>query len=99
MNLRSVVTVFDEWAKRYADNGQGLLIALGMRAAEGASDDAWRVGVQTPKKGGAAAEAMSGGAKQGPPQTLSEVLRQRKMIQPAIMQVEGVLFVAVDYIF
>jgi hypothetical protein len=57
--LASVVDAFGECARRAGDGGVGLLLALGARAAEGAADDGWRVGVLTPGIG----EATEGGAK------------------------------------
>ncbi|GBF95600.1 hypothetical protein Rsub_08582 [Raphidocelis subcapitata] len=80
--LSSVVNVFAEHARRFGDGGVGLLLALGTRAAEGASDDGWRVGVLTPGSGEEGGRKSKGGS-----QTLAEVLRERRRVQPGIMQV------------
>lgn len=56
--LSSFVNVFRDFAKQGGDES-ALLAALGVRALEGANDDAWRVGVQQPKvASGAAAEEV-----------------------------------------
>jgi hypothetical protein len=49
--LSAVINAFDEWGQKFGDDGAGLLVALGVRAAEGgaAADAAWRVGVHPPK--------------------------------------------------
>jgi hypothetical protein len=57
--VSAVVSVFDEWGRRFGDRGQGLLMALGIRAAEGAADNAWRVGVLAQEEAGGA----GGGAR------------------------------------
>ncbi|KIY97575.1 hypothetical protein MNEG_10388 [Monoraphidium neglectum] len=42
--LSAVINAFDEWGQKFGDDGAGLLVALGVRAAEGgaAADAAWR---------------------------------------------------------
>lgn len=60
-SLTAAVGVFEEWAAKFGDGGQGLLAALGVRAAEGtaAADTAWRVGVRAPKDSRQASQTSS----------------------------------------
>jgi hypothetical protein len=48
--LSAAVNVFEECEKQSGSDAAGLLTALGMRAVDGAADDAWRVGVTQPKR-------------------------------------------------
>jgi hypothetical protein len=55
--LSSLINVFKEEQHRDSAKGEaGLLVSLGMRALEGAGDDAWRVGVRQPKEEGEGGE-------------------------------------------
>jgi hypothetical protein len=46
--LSSFINVFREYARAHGSDDTGLLTALGVRALEGAADDAWRVGITAP---------------------------------------------------
>jgi hypothetical protein len=58
-----VVSVFDEWGRRFGDRGQGLLMALGILSVEGTGDGAWRVGVLAQEEGERAAGGGASGAR------------------------------------
>ncbi|KAI8474715.1 MAG: hypothetical protein J3K34DRAFT_518018 [Monoraphidium minutum] len=84
-HLSSFLTVFRDYKAQAGgrDNGVGLLTALGMRALEGATDDAWRVGVAVPKDGKDGATASEAASS-----ALAVALQQRNRERPALMSIK-----------
>ncbi|GBF92718.1 hypothetical protein Rsub_05087, partial [Raphidocelis subcapitata] len=81
--LSSFINVFREYARSRRSDDAGLLTALGVRALEGATDEAWRVGVTAPgasEKGAAAASAAAASS-------LAQALQQRNRERPALMSI------------
>ena len=81
--LSSFINVFREHVKQSGDE-TALLASLGVRALEGANDDAWRVGVQMPKVEGAGAAG-----EQAATSAFAIALQQRNRERPALMSVNA----------
>ncbi|KAI8467685.1 MAG: hypothetical protein J3K34DRAFT_523567 [Monoraphidium minutum] len=82
-SVSSCVNVFGEWAQRHGEEGS-LLMALGVRAMEGA-DESWRVGITAQGAGGEDAREAAGGS------SLLAALQQRSRVRPALLQAEVVV--------